>query len=535
MTTNPNGSPQPENGSDREDAAPVIRSLAVPGTKDRRGVLILLGAVVFSVAIHGVLLFGFFFITVRATGASLQTELDEIQTKVEDDADKPKEANLTNDELGDLDPDKMLSYESNRQETVSVPGPVDPTEDVGIKDSAETTKMNVPPPPGLSNGQGGGLESPKLGTLTPIGLPGGLRGIYSPGGIGGRSGATRDALLREGGGNTASEAAVAAGIKWLAQHQATDGHWSLDGFNQHGHCNCNGFGQNNDIAATAFGLLPLLGAGETHKNPKGVYTKNVDRALKYLIAKQGRDGDFGGGMYAHGLATIAICEAYGMTADPRLKAPTQSAINFIRAAQSDNGGWRYEPRQGGDTSVVGWQLMALKSGQMAGLEVDDARNPTFARATRWLNSCMSSDGGYGYQGPDKTPTMTAVGLLCRLYLGTGPRNTGIRSGVQYLKLQAPPGSISSIYYYYYASQVMHHVGGSVWEEWNPKMRDLLIAKQDKGTTKGHPHLKGSWSPAGDAHGGAGGRMMTTSLSVLTLEVYYRHLPLYRRDRAMASN
>jgi hypothetical protein len=480
------------------------------------------------------MLFGFLFVTVRATGAAAPTELEEIQTKVEDD--KPKEANLTNDELGDLDPDKMLSYESNREATVSVPGPVDPTEEVGIKDSTETTKLNVPPPPGLGNGQGGGLEAPKLGTLTPIGLPGGLRGIYAPGGIGGRSGATRDALVREGGGNTRSEAAVASGIKWLVQHQAPDGHWSLDGFNQHGHCNCNGFGQNNDTAATAFGLLPLLGAGETHKNTKGTYTKQVDRALKYLISKQGRDGNFGGTMYGHGLATIAICEAYGMTADPRLKTPAQAAINFIRAAQSDNGGWRYEPRQGGDTSVVGWQLMALKSGQMAGLDVDDAKNPTFAKATRWLNSCMSSDGGYGYQGPEKTPTMTAVGLLCRLYLGTGPRNTGIRSGVQYLRDPGNlPGKISSIYYYYYATQVMHHVGGSVWEEWNPKMRDYLIDKQDQGSTKGRPHLRGSWTPAGDAHGGAGGRLMTTSLSLLTLEVYYRHLPLYRRDRAMASN
>jgi hypothetical protein len=181
--------------------------------------------------------------------------------------------------------------------------------------------------------------------------------------------------------------------------------------------------------------------------------------------------------------------------------------------------------------VVGWQVMALKSGQMAGLEVEDARNPTLAKASQWLDSCMTPDGsGYGYTGPDPTPTLTAVGLLCRQYLGWTPRNPKLVAGVQTLK-KSPPGSLNSIYYYYYATQVLYHMGGDGWPAWNEKMRDLLIQKQDKGDDPKRAHLKGSWSPAGDAHGGAGGRMMLTSLSVLTLEVYYRHLPLYRRDLA----
>ena len=75
------------------------------------------------------------------------------------------------------------------------------------------------------------------------------------------------------------------------------------------------------------------------------------------------------------------------------------------------------------------------------------------------------------------------------------------------------------------------VGGPAWDTWNVRMRDMLMAKQDKGKTQGRPHQVGSWSPAGDAHAGAVGRLMITSLSVLTLEVYYRHLPLYRREGA----
>jgi hypothetical protein len=122
--------------------------------------------------------------------------------------------------------------------------------------------------------------------------------------------------------------------------------------------------------------------------------------------------------------------------------------------------------------------------------------------------------------------MTAVGLLCRQYLGWGPRNPGLIAGVNRLK-QTPPGSMPSMYYHYYATQVMHHMGGEPWEFWNSKMRDKLIRDQDPGNKI--EHQRGSWSPVGDLHGGAGGRMMSTSLALLSLEVYYRHLPLYRRD------
>jgi hypothetical protein len=86
-----------------------------------------------------------------------------------------------------------------------------------------------------------------------------------------------------------------------------------------------------------------------------------------------------------------------------------------------------------------------------------------------------------------------------------------------------------MYYYYYATQVMHHFGGQAWQRWNPLMRDYLVAAQDHGTTPGHPHQRGSWDPTGDAFAPQGGRLMVTSLSILTLEVYYRHLPLYRRE------
>jgi hypothetical protein len=255
------------------------------------------------------------------------------------------------------------------------------------------------------------------------------------------------------------------------------------------------------------------------------------------------------GAYAHGLATIALCEAYGLTNDPSLQRQAQKALNYIVEAQDlDGGGWRYQPNSGGDLSVSGWELMALKSGQMAGLSVP---KKTFDKAEQFWTSCLVRDKpaadsvlkkkgrllGFSYL-PKSQPsfTMTAVGLLGLQYLGTTPANRDLLDGVEYLK-KYPAGRTNSPYYEYYATQVMHHMGGESWQFWNlgldgkSGVRETLIANQDKGLDPRHVHQLGSWTPVGNATGNDGGRLMWTSLNLLTLEVYYRHLPLYRRELA----
>ncbi|MBY0525537.1 MAG: terpene cyclase/mutase family protein [Gemmataceae bacterium] len=485
----------------------------------------LMPAWIVSGAIHVLVLLLFLFVTVQTSSASSGTELGVIETKIDDDV---RDKNLINDEIGD-DPELPLNYNVDRIEEVSVPGPANVEESVGIPKAPDTPPINVTPPPGFSQGTGGGIDNPALlGSGNLIGMPGGYAGgKLVPGGFGGRSGSTREKMLREGGGNMRSEAAVAAGLKWLALHQADDGHWGMHDFHQHGRCNCNGVGHNSDVASTGLALLPFLGAGETQRGAaaNSLYAKNVDRGLRYLMAKQGSDGKLGDG-YSHAIAAIALCEAYGMTADPSLRRSAQSAINACVAWQGANGGFRYTPKSDGDTSVSGWHIQALKSGHMAGLNVP-------VKTWRGINKYLDLVGGgnygevYGYTSPVGSPSMTAVGLLCRQYTTWGPRALGMQRGIEELQKRPPGGK--DIYYYYYATQVVHNVGGPAWEQWNPKMRDSLVERQDMGTSLNRPHQKGSWSPNGDALDHSLGRLGVTSLSLLTLEVYYRHLPLYRKD------
>ena len=227
-------------------------------------------------------------------------------------------------------------------------------------------------------------------------------------------------------------------------------------------------------------------------------------------------------MYPHALAAIVLCEAYGMSGDSRLRDPAQRAVDFIVQAQHPTGGWRYVPRMQGDTSVTGWQLMALRSAQMAGLSVP---TPTLAKAQAFLDACqVDSQGGlYGYMAGHRQPrvALTAESMLMRMYAGWTPQHPGLQFGCRWLLERHPPRS-PDIYYWYYAAQLMHHMGEPYWSQWNLSMRRILVQSQER-----RGHMAGSWTPQ-LAHDPAGGRLYMTALAACCLEVYYRYLPLYRQ-------
>jgi hypothetical protein len=226
-------------------------------------------------------------------------------------------------------------------------------------------------------------------------------------------------------------------------------------------------------------------------------------------------------MYSHGIASIALIEAYAMTGDPVRRKSAQDAVKFIINAQYDDGGWRYQP-QGesggpGDMTVTGWQLMALKSAMLAGIEVP---YQVWSRASDFVDTLASSDGSqYAYlPGQRGTVATDAIGLLCRM-IGGWPRDARpLLKGAAKLSQQEP--ELNNVYFIYYASQVLHHLGGPRWEKWNPRMREYLIETQ---AVDGHE--AGSWY-FDEQHSTPGGRLYTTAMAIMSLEVYYRYMPLY---------
>jgi len=350
-------------------------------------------------------------------------------------------------------------------------------------------------------------------------------GSHTGTGLSGRgTAASRSAAVKAFGGNEHSQAAVALALKWLASAQTLDGGWNFDHrfardprVRMADHTGSLTKARNG---ATAMGVLPFLGAGQTHV--EGDYKTTVTGGLGYLMSHMKRDGSMhesSGNMYSHGLASIALCEGYAMTHDKKLLLPAQACLNFIAYAQDPvGGGWRYSPRSPGDTSVVGWQLMALKSGHMAYLQVSPV---TVRGAIKFLDSVQAGSGAYyGYTTPGKGSTTTAVGLLCRMYLGWTKENQALQDGVEYLSATGP--SNTNMYFNYYATQVMRQVGGEPWDKWNVRMRDYLVNKQDKAGP-----AQGSWYFPGGHGADKGGRLYNTSLATMILEVYYRHMPIYQ--------
>jgi hypothetical protein len=226
-----------------------------------------------------------------------------------------------------------------------------------------------------------------------------------------------------------------------------------------------------------------------------------------------------------------------MAKSPQVRTAAQAAVTYsVRGHQKPYSGWRYEPRAGSDTSVTGWFVMQLKSAKMAGLQVDGAG---FQGATRFLDSVTDKQGLFGYTKPKATPAMTAVGMVSRQFMGTRNTEPRMRRGEKYLLGRLPDwrraatsrkGSAVGdygFYYWYYATLAMFQQGGESWKKWNAGMKKVLLRHQRRGGPKDGStrDSDGSWNPASWADR-SGGRVMSTALGALTLEVYYRYLPMY---------
>jgi hypothetical protein len=350
-----------------------------------------------------------------------------------------------------------------------------------------------------------------------------------------RSESARTRRIKDIGGTAESEAAVARGLAWLARQQKQDGGWEFDQGSKE-----------ERAAATGLVLQALLAAGETHKPARDKeevrkHTKVVSAGLAFLMklcpVKGMNPGRMSANIYAQAIATTALVEAYAMTKDPGLKPYAQAALGHLQKVQAANGSWGYTPNTNGDVSITGWVVQALSSAKAGGLSVDDK---VLKGAVQFLDFAAGGKekSMYGYTnnaGAAPGTALTASGLWARASIGGwGPDHPGMIDGLAGLMKNPPAGSggVRNLYYYQYATQVVRFCGGADWVTWNEGrkqadgtrtggMRDWLVAQQAK---KGDAAKIGSWDPEAGWFGAQCGRLGTTAVCVLQLEVYYRYVP-----------
>ena len=346
-----------------------------------------------------------------------------------------------------------------------------------------------------------------------------------------RFGERRQAAAAARGGSEATERAVREGLAWLAAAQSADGRWdadrhgagverSIDGRDRRG------AGSRSDHGVSGLAVLAFLGSGNTHRS--GQYADTVSRGIAFLVARQAANGSLAGdaeffaALYCHGMATIALAETVAMTGDQALQEPLRRAIGYTLSMQSPStGGWRYAAGDTGDTSQLGWQVMALRSGRLAGL---DGSGRAEALAWRFLDRVSSGRfGGMAAYRPGERPSvaMTAEACVCRMLLGMDASNPAAGEAMDLLAQHPPDASQPNAYTWYYATLASFHVGGPQWERWNARMQAAVLSLQ---RAEAGP-LRGSWDPD-PVWGGHGGRVYSTALAVMTLEVYYRYLPMH---------
>jgi hypothetical protein len=349
-------------------------------------------------------------------------------------------------------------------------------------------------------------------------------------------------LVELQGGSSQTEAAVAAALTWLAKAQSDDGRWDS---NRHGagqeHAvlghNRGGAGRQADTGISALALLAFLGAGHSHQ--QGDYQDTVRRGLEFLLRSQAGDGNLFGEatlyaqMYCHSMSTFAMAEAMAMTHDERLRPAVASAVDFsLRAQHSATGGWRYRPTiDTGDTSQLGWQMMALASAERAGVDVP---THTWLRVGRFLRSVRRGQyGGLASYRPDGPPStsMTAEAFYCRDLLqeisGEQFDEQAAAEATRNLLASLPDHERINLYYWYYASLALHgrqqsgEQANAAWHQWNDALCEALVRTQQTAGTE-----TGSWN-TNTLWGGYGGRVYTTAMAAMCLEVYYRYAPTPR--------
>jgi hypothetical protein len=299
-----------------------------------------------------------------------------------------------------------------------------------------------------------------------------------------------------------TEAAIKRGLDWLKSVQQPDGRW------------CAG-DDSNWVGYSAFAMIAFMLNGH-FPNKKQPYGECMTRSLDALLKEsEGQiTGYMGTNMYCHGLATLALSEAWGQTdKDDKVQEVLKAAVKVILRAQAESGGWRYNPQPGGaDVSVTAMQVIALAAARQAGIFVPD---DTITRAVRYLNMCHhSASGGFTYTPGFGVPgfARTAAATFSLKMLGRHEVRE-VKEGVRYLLREAPAAVKNTDFYMYgmyYGTLCMYMAGPQEFKTFYPQIRDIMLSRQQP-------------------NGSLGGRgVYDTSIAMIILSMPYGYVPAYQR-------
>ncbi len=328
------------------------------------------------------------------------------------------------------------------------------------------------------------------------------------------------AALRASGGGEGTGENVKQALAWLAGKQLPDGHWLAQ---PHGGL------REYEVGITGLAILAFLGEGHTHQS--GDYIDVVARGLAYLRVRLTRSGMIESSpshsLYNHGIAALALLEAYVMTGDPSL-ADAKYAVAFSLRAQNDKGGWDYMERgPETDTSVGAWQIHLLRLARESGT---DEVVPSLVLAKDRIAEMTASDGliGYRAQGdyPNDPYAVSAAGTFAYLMSSSVADSALLENyrrqllrGLDAHECKASGGQkTNDLYFWYFGTLAAFQLGGETWEHWNGALRKPLAEAQQK---------DGSWPANFDRWSAHGGQVYTTAMGALILETYYRYPRLAR--------
>ncbi len=301
------------------------------------------------------------------------------------------------------------------------------------------------------------------------------------------------------------------GLQFLASTQTEEGDWK-------------GGGQTGP-GVNGMAVLALLASGE---DPNfGLYSNHIRKALRHIVNSQDANtGFFGMSMYHHGFATLALAEAYGAVDERSLwaggkatRSLGQSLEMAVRAAvtsqkRNASNAWRYSPSgTDADTSVSGAVLVGLLAARNAGIEVPDE---SIDKAIAYFKSMTSKGGEVAYSGGlgGFGESMARSSIATLAYAVARRKELDeYKATLNYIKERIEqPSPMYLEYVRYYEAQALFQGDLESWEKWNK-----LLVRQ----------LKESQAPDGSIRGQFG-PTIGTSLSLLSLALNYRFLPIYER-------